>query len=325
MSFPPNIGLLMANSLSGMNAANPAVNPQDDMYSRFAEQQAQQLEAPHAPPATAGPIPQFMALLGAQSGANLLRQPGAADGAERAVQIDMAKPEEYRKEGMTRQDEARVLRLTAMKRAADQAADQAEREGDFKKKLALLEKGHEYDMELAGINNAAKAHVADTAAASRENVAGIKAAASAKKGSGTGGMTKAEAAALYRSELAHLDGQVTASGNNSGWTKEEIAAGKARMKAFAAQRFNDRLTGKTVTEYKDMQFGGTPAARTAAPGATAAPAANGKYAPNDAQIESMVARAPDKATALKQIASVRSAYDAATYRKIIAAINRRFK
>lgn len=238
---------LMANSLppAGAPAVNPAVNTQTDAASRMMLEQAQQLEAPQAPQPQASALQQFFSLLGANSGANLLRNPAAAEGATNAVANEMKKPQLNHLEELKNRAEARQLRLQSMIRLADQAAKKAEAEGDAAKALNLKKQVHQWSMEEDAANNAVKVHIAEIAAGSRENVAATRASAVGKKAGGqSAGGNRAELAARYRSALAKAHGAIDKEALAKGWTKEYIKAAKGFQTQRLAAEYNAALKGE---------------------------------------------------------------------------------
>lgn len=137
-------------SMVGGQASNPAANPEQDLASRYMMDLAQQMEAPMTPPPMANPMQQFLALLGANAGAHLLRRPGAAQPAIEAVEQERKKPEAFRQEQNDNMQSARQLRLQSMIRTADRAIKAAEAEGKYAESLRLQKEKDQFDMEFEG-------------------------------------------------------------------------------------------------------------------------------------------------------------------------------
>src|SRR5688572_11756547 len=101
----------MKGSMTGMEVANPAANPGEDVATRMMLQLAGELAAPQAPPSTASPLAQLASLFAANAGSQLLQQPGGARPAQEAVATEMGKPEQFRLEQQRRFDKSQHLRL----------------------------------------------------------------------------------------------------------------------------------------------------------------------------------------------------------------------
>lgn len=150
------------NTLSGMDALNPAANPgqlnidPNDPAVRMMQQLADQLATPQPTPPVATPTQQFLSLLAANAGSQLLRQPSAAQPAIEAVQAEQAKPDKYRLEQQKRLDESRMLRLQSMIRASDNAIKVAEAQQEWNKVITLQKNAHAWEAELEGLRNRAK-------------------------------------------------------------------------------------------------------------------------------------------------------------------------
>lgn len=328
MSFPPS--MIMHNSMPGdvpgdpyqqSTSINPAVGGQD-AATRLMLEQASQMEAPQAPTPIAGPLQQFFSLLAANSGANLLRNPQSAQPAQEAVAAEMKKPEQDRIQQHSSFLASRKLRLEAMIRSADNAAKQADAEGKHAQALNLRKKADEHAVDLEKIKHDYRmAEIAARGSEARNTKTTIPGKAAGAPGQEGGGITakkRGELAARYRAAMNHANGAIEKEAKEQGWSKEDIVTAKGFQKERLSAEYQAHLKGEAVPP--------APAPPVYKSSGTNIPkAGGGKYEPSNEQINTTVARFTSKQEALASINNHRAAYSAATYRKIVAAINNHWK
>jgi hypothetical protein len=259
MSFDPT--LLMRNSMLGdvpgdpmqqseqvPGGMNPAVGGMDAV-SREMQDQISQLQAPSAPPQTAGALQQFFALLGANSGANLLRQPGAATPAHQAVAEELAAPSKYAARKQLDYEKARSLRTQMLLHQYDAAARQKMSEGNHAAAVTLLEKkaalhDEQFPRDQALLHANRVEELEKRAAEARKTKQTIPGKAAGTGGGVGSASNRAELAARYRSALAKAYGDIDRKAREQGLTESDVTVAKGFQQQRLSAEYNALLKGE---------------------------------------------------------------------------------
>jgi hypothetical protein len=163
-------GSIQNSIVNGQFNSQPTAPPQDPAEMLKALANSLQPNA-GPPPQVASPLAQALALFAAHSGASLLHDPNAAAGAEHAVNVQQALPEEYRQQQAAALEQTRRERLQLMINSADLQSKAALNAGDHEQALKLAKQAESAHADLDALDRASRSKDVAAEIAGRQGVA----------------------------------------------------------------------------------------------------------------------------------------------------------